>query len=176
MRTLTRLMGVIASVVVLIASTIGVATADADRPFKGTVNGQVTFAMVGTNVCPALGLQTQSNASGQFTHLGSMSMYSEHCTPTGAAISGGVMTLTAANGDQVYLSYDGLQLALPDFMGGTLVVGDVIPVEGTFVVTGGTGRFDDAAGGGTWTAGVVYEGLEDPSWAGTWSFTGTINY
>lgn len=176
MRNLIRLMLVVASVFLLIATTNGVANADVDRPFKGTVNGHVTFAMPGTDVCPALGLQTQSNAGGQFTHMGSMSMYSEHCTPTGAAISGGVMTLTSANGDQVYLSYDGLQLDLPDFMGGTLAVGDSIPVEGTFVVTGGTGRFDGAAGDGTWTASVLYEGLEDPDWAGTWSFTGTISY
>lgn len=169
-------MGGAASVVLLLAGTAGTAGADADRPFKGKVSGLVSFAMVGTGACPALGLQTESNASGQLSHMGSTSMHAEHCTPTGAAIGDGDMTLSAANGDKVYLTYDGIQLDLPDFMGGTLQVGELIPVQGDFEVVGGTGRFDGATGGGTWVASVVYEGLGDPAWAGTWSYAGTIDY
>jgi len=176
MRHMARLTSVAAAVILLLSGTAGMANAGADRPFKGRVDGLVSFSMVGSDVCPALGLQTESNATGTMRHMGATSMYAEHCTPTGAAISDGDMTLTAANGDKVYLAYDGIQLDLPDFMGGTLAVGELIPIEGDFEVVGGTGRFDGATGGGTWVANVVYEGLADPAWAGTWSYAGTINY
>lgn len=176
MRYMARLVGVAAAVTLLLSGTAGMAGADADRPFKGRADGLVSFSMVGTDVCPALGLQTESNATGKMNHMGSTSMSAEHCTPTGAVISDGAMTLTAANGDEVYVSYDGVQLDLPDFMGGTVSVGELIPIEGDFEVVGGTGRFDGATGSGTWVASAVYEGLSDPAWAATWHFAGTIDY
>lgn len=176
MNRMARSVGLAASAILVLGGTAGMASASADRPFKGTVSGQVSFAMVGTGVCPALGLQTESNATGTLRHLGATSMSAAHCTPTGASLTGGRMTLTAANGDKVYLAYDGTQLELPDFMGGTVAVGESFPVEGGFEVIGGTGRFVGAAGGGTYVATVVNEGLSDPSWAAAWRYSGTISY
>jgi hypothetical protein len=176
MRKNTRLLGVTASALLLIASVTGPADAGTDRPFRGTVAGEVTFVLVDDSICddvmpgpPGMGLQTRSDATGRFSHMGASTMYSEHCTPSGDYISGGKMTLTAANGDKVYMDYDGTASATPP-------VGGVLSVEGGFQVKGGTGRFDGAKGGGTYVARVVFQGLDDPAWPGTWTYTGRISY
>lgn len=58
---------------------------------------------------------------------------------TGAGTFGyGGWTLTAANGDHLYVSHQG------SFQ----VMGDVVPITGTWTVTGGDGRFAGASGHG----------------------------
>lgn len=146
---------------------------DADsssRPFDGTLRGEVTFPFVGDE-CPASdvflgGLRTDSEASGVVTHLGRTTMTSQHCTPAGAAIEGGEMTLVAANGDMVYLEYTGT--APPPGPDGVIVVA----VD--FDIVGGTGRFDGATGGGQMTAYVVFAGFETPAWPATWVWEGAV--
>jgi hypothetical protein len=64
-------------------------------------------------------------------------------TPTGLAIDGD-LTLTAANGDQLFVHYDATT-PLPDATG-------AIHPQGTFTIVGGTGRFANATGGGTLSA------------------------
>jgi hypothetical protein len=75
-----------------------------ERPFKGTVTGEVVFPEDTT--CP-IGLRTDSSATGTASHLGRTIMTSEHCTPAGAQITGGVMKLIAANKDEVDINYWG---------------------------------------------------------------------
>lgn len=99
-------------------------------------------------------------------------MQSLHCSPPGPAISGGAMTITAANGDEIEFEYDGTAYLDP----ATAQIGDVFTVEGDFDIVGGTGRFDGATGGGEFTAWVVFEGFGDFEWPATWLWTGTISY
>lgn len=176
MRKNTLLLGVSASALLLIASVTGPAGAGNDRPFRGTVAGDVSFVLVDDSICddvmpgpPGMGLQTRTNATGPFSHMGASSLYSEHCSPSGDRISGGKMAVTAANGDKVYMDYDGTTSAIPP-VGGTLTA------EGGFLVTGGTGRFEGAKGSGTYIARVVFEGFDDFEWPGTWTYTGRISY
>lgn len=159
--------------------TIGlVAPANADssaRPFKGSLAGEVTFGPVGLNVCPAtdvfLGdLRTDSEATGEVSHMGRTTMISNHCTPAFETIAGGEMVLEAANGDDVYIHYWGwAPFPIPG-------VTEIIEIDLDFAIVGGTGRFEGATGGGTMTAQAVFEGFFDPAWPASWQFIGTIGY
>lgn len=175
MKSITRMLAVGAAAALALLGGAGAASADADRPFHGRASGQLTFPIVDTDICPG-GMQTQTRADGRFQHLGRTVVYSEHCTPPGPEVTGGVMRLTAANGDELHLTYDAVQLDGPDIFGGSVRVGESFPVVGTFTIDGGTGRFAEASGAGSLTARIVYEGLDDPSWAGSWAFTGTVDY
>jgi hypothetical protein len=141
------------------------------RPFAAWTTGVAAFVPFDPAVCP-VGLRTESSATGYARHLGAIEMRSWHCTPPGADITGGTMTFVAANGDEVHLEYEGTAALDPS----TAKIGDVFPVFVDFEIVGGTGRFDDATGGGTSVAWVVFEGLGDPEWAATWFFVGTIGY
>ena len=76
----------------------------------------------------------------------------------------GQLVVTAANGDQVTLS--GESTVQADFTGGTLTI------TGTFTITGGTGRFASATGGGTVTGGASLL----PPFAVATTFEGQISY
>jgi hypothetical protein len=82
-------------------------------------------------------------------------------TPNGFDITGS-LTLTAANGDELFVTYHATS-SYPD-----PTTGDFSPA-GTFTIVGGTGRFAGAAGGGTLTA---YANATDP--ATTATLDGTI--
>ena len=60
--------------------------------------------------------------------------------PDGAEITGG-FTLTGANGDQVFGTYD--TLGHLDF------ANNEVTFAGQFTITGGTGQFEGASGGGS---------------------------
>jgi hypothetical protein len=163
--------------VVLGVGTPAVADSDA-RPFKGSVSGEVAFVPVDAELCPQSellfgSLKSSAAGTGTITHLGKTRMTAEHCTPAGDLITGGEMTLVAANGDVVYLEYAGM---IP-FPGPEVQIGDVFSGNLEFTIVGGTGRFDDAAGEGTITAYVTFGGLGSPVWPGaTWTYEGTIAY
>lgn len=145
------------------------------RPFKGSMTGEVTFSMVGLEVCPATdvflgGLSSDSTASGTVSHLGRSTMESSHCTPAFETIEGGEMTLVAANGDAVFIHYSGFApFPIPG-------VTEFIEVDVDFEIVGGTGRFAGATGGGDMWARVAFEGFDDPAWAASWHWDGTIGY
>jgi len=79
------------------------------------------------------------------------------------------MTLAAANGDEVSITYSG---AAPFPGPGT----EVIVVEMDFEVVGGTGRFAGATGGGEMTGYIVFAGFDAPVWPASWVWEGTIGY
>lgn len=142
------------------------------RPFKGSLVGSADFIQ-GTGTSPFAchnykggNLRTDSHATGTASHMGRTSMTSQHCTPEGVDISGGEMTLVAANGDEVYVEY--LGTAPPST--------EVIVVDLDFTILGGTGRFEGAHGGGKMTVYVVFEGFGDFEWPATWVWDGTIGY
>ena len=138
------------------------------RPFKGSMSGSITFEMDPSCDNNQWLLRTDSLATGNVSHMGRSLMASSHCTPAAAEIDGGEMTLTAANGDRVFIEYTGT--APPPNAAGIIVV----DVE--FVIIGGDGRFDGASGGGDMTGFIVFEGIEDPEWPASWVWQGTIGY
>jgi hypothetical protein len=139
-----------------------------DVPFSGVVTGQVAFDS-NPRGCSA-GFTAITTAKGPASHLGLTSWNSEHCLEAGSEIVDGVLVLTAANGDEVHATYTGKAGDFPAQVGG------LITVTGTIVISGGTGRFENASGTAALSASVVFEGLTDPSWAGRWEWKGTIRY
>jgi hypothetical protein len=138
------------------------------RPFKGMVVGEVAFNPVPVTVCPNYGgLRTESSAIGTSTHLGKTAMTSQHCTPLGDDFGPGTMTLTSASGDEVWITYHG-SAPFPG-PGVTVFQGSM-----EFEIVGGTGRFEDAVGGGAMIIEIVFQGFEDPAWPATWVWNGTI--
>ena len=139
-----------------------------DLPFSGVVTGEVAFDS-NPRGCAA-GFTAITSAKGPASHLGLSSWYSEHCLENGSDIAGGVLVLTAANGDEVHATYTGKAGGFPPETGGP------IAVTGNIVFAGGTGRFKNASGTAELSATIVFEGMLDPSWAGRWEWKGTIRY
>ena len=80
---------------------------------------------------------------GQATHMGRFTESQTHCVnPTTFAFSAGRFLFTGANGDSVSGTYSGqLVVTTPT----------TAAIYGVFVITGGTGRFAGATGGGNAT-------------------------
>ncbi|TFZ03297.1 hypothetical protein [Ramlibacter rhizophilus] len=118
------------------------------RPFKGSLDLEERIGRMSR--CP--GAQGQPgtggtlNGTGHATHLGAVQLYGSHCissepgTPPAAfTVYDGQMAMRAANGDVVMADYSGVF---------SLVVTGSYTFEGQYVVTGGTGRFQNASGTG----------------------------
>ena len=126
-------------------------------PFKGTFDATGTATDIPGDRCPALTIQIEG--AGTATHLGALTTVQSHCvTPPSFDFTLGEFTLTAANGDQLFGTYEGqfLPLAPP-----------LVAIDGELTFTGGTGRFAGATGSGvasgeqnlaTGDATVVLEG------------------
>lgn len=81
-----------------------------------------------------------------------------YCAP-----ASGTSTLTAANGDAVYLTMTGTVCEV-----GATGLNVPHTFSGTYTITGGTGRFDNATGSGSVTGG-------DDGWGDVWyQLRGTI--
>jgi hypothetical protein len=108
-------------------------------PFQGTVSGSSTRSATND---PCLFLVTISGA-GQATYLGNFTWQSTHtlnvCT-TPFTVSGGSLTLTAADGDQLFGTYTGTSHVIPN------TTPPVIAFDVTITITGGTGRFANTTG------------------------------
>lgn len=111
-------------------------------PLKGT------FVQSGV-IAPSAACQGLSNTTtgtGEATHLGKSLWSGTACLgfgPQGIVVTNGKLTLTAANGDQLFSTFAA---------SGALPAGDgSFHLDGTFTVVGGTGRFAGATGGGTFT-------------------------
>jgi len=108
-------------------------------PFKVTFNATSTADDVPEDDCL---LTVEVHGTGPSTHLGRLTVDQSNCAaPLGTtfAITDGEFTLTAANGDRIVGTYSGelVPLAPPLFS-----------IDGPFTITGGTGRFTGATGGG----------------------------
>ena len=167
-----RLLAALVLLVVLAALGVSTATADSggtNRPFQGTIAGSATFSLDAT--CPFTGRRTSSAASGVASHLGLVTMVSDHCTPPANDVTGGHMTFVAANGDELHMTYSGTCTA-PPFP----PVGEALTCTTHNVVVGGTGRFADATGEIHVTALVTNAGFGAPEWPATWAWEGTLSY
>jgi hypothetical protein len=105
-------------------------------PFKGTFGGTGTATAGGR--CPVLTVEIRG--TGNLTHMGLFTTDQSHCAaPPSPAFTDGVFTLTAANGDQIHGTYSGEFVPLDP---------PLFTIDGHFAITGGTGRFAGATGGG----------------------------
>jgi hypothetical protein len=133
------------------------------RAFSATVEGNATPVPID----PCTLLNTES-ATGWALHLGLITLETSEtvdaCSnPAGAEVHGDFV-MTAANGDQLFGNYD--TLADLDF------VTFRVTAIGDFHITGGTGRFEGATGGGVITA----DGSLLPPFELTGGFLGWISY
>ena len=125
--------------------------ADGDRParpFRGSAEGMVT------DVIPPNGLIIEY--TGTATHLGRFTREERLFLNPDGSFSG-TMVFTAADGDELWLDFEGA------FTSPTTA-------EGTYTFTGGTGRFRDATGEATFEA-FTPDGVHVEA-----TFEGTIRY
>ena len=99
-------------------------------PYKGQEVGTVT---AGPFQYP-FG-HSSTTAEGEATHIGHYTLVGTFAVDVRFATATGVYTLTAANGDQLFLD-----------MEGHAVLTDFTKTVANFTVTGGTGRFQGATG------------------------------
>ena len=132
---------------VLIASVPVSAAAHKERPIKEDLSGYATGMQWAPNFpdgdtfegrCSQPSQWVSSSAgSGVISHLGRVSWRTEHCFQLFAGTFGTFgdarLVITAANGDQLFGTYDGV------------MTGETTFAETVFV-TGGTGRFAQASG------------------------------
>jgi hypothetical protein len=145
------------------------------RPFKGYSSGYATFVDNSTDpitleACPypVYATGTFGYGSGTASHLGRFDWANVHCAPAANEAITGLLTLTAANGDELVLQYYGptdAELGANHFWGAY-----------DFAVTGGDGRFEDASGSGVMTVYTTFESFFDPVWPAEWWLEGSIEY
>lgn len=122
--------------------------ADPPLPFQGRAEGMVV------GLVPPNGLVIEY--TGTATHLGQFTREERlFLNPDGSFT--GTMVFTAANGDELWLDFEGA------FTSPTTA-------EGTYTFTGGTGRFEDATGEATFDA-FTPDGVHVEA-----TFEGTIRY
>ena len=120
------------------------ATASAERAFRGSTSGTIEFTSQSTATV---------TGSGTATHMGTYTRL-EHVTIAGGSVSGDITLTDVPSGDQIFIEYEG------HFVSGN-------DIEGTYEITGGTGRFDGATGEATFTANTPDFVNMTANWAGT---------
>jgi len=144
------------------------APATVPREVRGTLDGRFDFTRLwGEDWWE---FYSDSHATGTMSHLGLAHVYTTHVPnlATGA-LERGTFRIVAANGDEIRGTYDGA---------GTYDEhrADLVHGAATFVISGGTGRFNGATG----TINATFlETLDDPTWASAkvaWTLAGTVNY
>lgn len=131
------------------------------QPISGTTSGADTYASPAT--CPEGATWRFINSStGWVSHLGRVTATNTHCTfASDGVFSGGETTITAANGDDLFMTYSG-SFVLDNPTNPTRS-----DIELTWQIVGGTGRFEHAKGTGTGTGFGLISG---------WDSTTTMNY
>jgi hypothetical protein len=127
----------------------GVSLAGHDRPFKGAlVTTATNFTLLDDGV-----LQIDGVISGQATIAGKLTGSFTYYVNPDFTFSG-TLTKVAANGDEIHETFVGY------FDSPTTSVGE-------FTIVGGTGRFANASGGGTFSGLVASEVEIDIVFSGT---------
>jgi len=148
--------------VVAVLGVFPVAFATHSNPFNGSLSGSFTLPTPNSAI-----LTGTSN----FEHLGKTTLAGTAHGTGPAACKGGFTakeqdTLTAANGDDVFIS--SIDVACPTSDPNTF------QFTSSFTITGGTGRFTDASGSGTGQFSAVSTSAHAGTLSGT--LTGTITY
>ena len=115
-------------------------------PFKASVVTQETLTL-DLGRCSGSFLVGTTTGQGTASHMGAVTLAATDCPHTQNFVnfffSDGRLTLTAANGDKLTAIYSGTLLPVP---GANL---PMHAINGVFAVTGGSGRFAGARGGGS---------------------------
>jgi hypothetical protein len=165
------LVAVLVAAALCLAFAAPVAARDPVRPFGGSFTTVDSFDYAAPG-CPSDAfLRANIVGQGRFEHLGRTQVRFTHCTgldfSNGKGWSDvGEMTLTAANGDTLFLTHQATfhMDPWPDFVTSTVDSFD-------WTVVGGTGRFEHATGsGGGHGFGVMASG------SSTYWLYGTISY
>ena len=122
------------ALIALLSATSTIGFAAAGVPFKGSANAEITGVLPGPT-----GVLMTAVGEGNATHLGKFTR-EEHLllNPETGAFTGDV-TFTAADGSQLTATLTG------QFTSGTTALG-------SYVFTGGTGRFAETTGGANFSA------------------------
>ncbi|MFO7691575.1 MAG: hypothetical protein R6V57_00690 [Vicinamibacterales bacterium] len=138
------------------------------RDVRGTLDGRFDFTRMWGGEWWQF--YSDSHVTGTMSHLGLTHVYTTHVPNLGTgALTQGTFRIVAANGDEIRGTYEGA---------GTYDAHrtDLVHGAATFVISGGTGRFDGATG----TINATFlETLDDPTWASAkvaWTLAGTVNY
>ncbi|KAB7745482.1 hypothetical protein GA707_06050 [Nostocoides sp. F2B08] len=120
------------------------------RPLTGSVVTQDTMGPPDGCTMPDAMWSFSGEGPGTFSHLGTVWFEIEHCSaftgPTTGVFGGGTITVTAANGDQLFMTEEGsFELVLDPT--NTFPISSLIELE--WEIVGGTGRFVGATGEGT---------------------------
>lgn len=171
MRKLFALLALSGLLIAMVAVPAG-AQSDA-RPFKAFMTGELFWDETAFECLAVTGIPVRSymDATGRVSHLGRTTLEGSHCTPQGNEYGPSVMTLVAANGDEVHMEYHGVCPPLD-----TVPIGGVLTCSLEFDVAGGTGRFADATGEGSGTLSLIWLGIGEPRTSAWWTWTGTIGY
>ncbi len=137
-----------------------------DRPLSGSLTGEATFAFGDPECVPVdgVGVKTTTVAEGEVSHLGTVRALLTHCP--GPPYKNGHLTLWAANGDELWATYEDEDGAPPYVLH----------------ISKGTGRFQNAKGTVELNWGVewVFDENGNPDWSAAWpwwaTFEGSVSY
>lgn len=164
MRKAIMIAGLVLALGVLAPATALGKAGGTDRPIQGNGSG-TTVVDLGT-------LAFVTDGTGTVSHLGQTTVHIDGVlTPTGPSTFtvAGPLTLTAANGDQLF----------GDFIGsGENVASGGSTGSTATTITGGTGRFTGASGSvsGPFTQTPISMSATTATFATTFSLSGTISY
>lgn len=147
-----------------------------DLPFKATLVGSAHWEFPGDSPSNCTAVTTFTEATGQATHMGKVEAFWSHCPDEANYVNDGKMRLIAANGDELYGTYDYDPASESN------------DIQITF--NGGTGSFADASGAVVLTYEVIPQFIPgctpDPNpflcmdfavpWPWSAALTGTISY
>lgn len=123
--------------IVLAALTLPLqALAGEQVPLKGWDSGSFTLEADADGCAGLFGVVIDD--VGKATHVGAYAYHANECFNLTTGAFAGTFTMTAANGDTISGTYEGVVVD---------IVGDLGLYEQEAVVTGGTGRFAGASGG-----------------------------
>jgi hypothetical protein len=133
-------------------------------PFKANLSLQ--GALGNPNTCTNGTLLIVISGGGYATHLGATTDQQSHCQNVlNGQVTDGQYTFTSANGDTISGTYSA-QL-IPS--------GASSIIQGQFTITGGTGRFSGASGGGAASGIQRADGSASLTWTGTISSVGSTH-
>lgn len=137
----------IVALILAMAGNLPVGTAaasDGEVPFKSTI--QTSPAILGlVDNCHGRGIPgflLQIPGEGYATHLGETTWYTDDMWACFDGTQGGSMEFTSANGDQLFGAFEGTWTGMPL---------NPVAFQGSFWITGGTGRFEDVTAAGAYS-------------------------
>ncbi len=132
----------------------------------GVLDGSFTFQQWGSNWWEIYSI---GEATGTLRHLGAAEMHTKHTPTLSGDLVDGTFTIVAANGDELRGTYSGTATEVPGkpfhYVG-----------KATLVISGGTGRFNNAEGQIDATFFEILDSFTFESAEVTWTLSGMVSY